>query len=428
MGRTAGRMVTFSLAAFFSVFSFWPSIGGAVAESTAAESEAKSNQGANSETAQDAFAAWLTGLRQEARKEGVSEATLDRALNGLTPLERVIKSDRRQPEFTRTFWNYLDSAITEKRVKQGRDLLWKHRRLLKRVQKRYGVPPRFLVAFWGMESAYGRYTGKLPVVAALATLAHDRRRSKFFRAQLLDTLRILDADYIALERMKGSWAGAMGQLQFMPSTFLNYAVDGDKDGTRDIWTSYPDVFASAANYLSQIGWRKRETWGREVRLPKDFDYDLARMDVIKPIKSWHAMGVRRANGRRLPRAKLEGAIILPAGHKGPAFLVYGNFRKIMIWNRSVLYALAVGHLADRLKGGGPLVAKPPKGEKPLRRVDVIEMQKLLVRLGYDAGAADGIAGTRTRAAIRAYQKKASLPADGYPSVELLTALRQKSGN
>ena len=407
----AGRSLTHSLAAFLFVFLLWPAAGGAVADSGDA-----------------AFADWLAGLRQDARKAGISEQTLDRALNGLTPLERVIKSDRKQPEFTRTFWNYLDNAITEKRVKQGRDLMWKHRKLLKRVQKRYGVPPRFLVAFWGMESAYGRYTGDLPVVAALATLAHDRRRSDFFRAQLLDTLRILDADYIALEQMKGSWAGAMGQLQFMPSTFLNYAVDGDKDGKRDIWTSYPDVFSSAANYLSQIGWRKRETWGREVRLPKDFDYDLARMDVIKPIKSWHAMGVRRADGRRLPRAKLEGAIVLPAGHKGPAFLVYGNFRKIMIWNRSLLYALAVGHLADRLKGNGPLVAKPPKDERPLRRVEVIEMQNLLAVLGYNPGAADGIAGTRTRAAIRAYQKQSRLPADGYPSAELLMALRQNSGN
>ena len=389
----------------------WPTASGAVTDPAASD-----------------FADWLSGLRSEARQAGISEATLDAALTGLSPLQRVVELDRRQPEFTRTFWSYLDNAITEERIKKGRDLLWKHRKLLEQVRARYGVPPRFLVAFWGMESAYGRYTGDLPVVAALATLAHDRRRSTFFRAQLLDTLRILDAGYIALDDMKGSWAGAMGQLQFMPSTFLNYAVDGDQDGRRDIWTSFPDIFGSAANYLSQIGWRGQETWGREVRLPKGFDYGLASTEVTKPLADWQALGVRRANGQNLPRASLKASLVLPAGHRGPAFLVYNNFRKIMIWNRSLLYALSVGYLADRLKGAGPLVAQRPADERPLRRTEVIEMQTLLANLGYSPGKADGIAGTRTRAAIRAYQKQASLPADGYPSAELLKALRQNSGN
>lgn len=398
------------LLALSMIVFLWPATSGAVADSGTSD-----------------FADWLDGLRREASEAGISAATLDAALTGLTPLERVIELDRRQPEFTRTFWGYLDNLVTEERVEQGRDLLWKHRKLLERVRAKYGVPPRFLVAFWGLESAYGRYTGELPVVAALATLAHDRRRSDFFRAQLLDTLRILDSRYIALNDMKGSWAGAMGQLQFMPSTFLNYAVDADQDGRRDIWTNFPDIFASAANYLNKIGWRGRETWGREVRLPKGFDFDLARMDVVKPVSSWQALGVRRADGRNLPRAKLKGSIVLPAGHKGPAFLVYGNFQKILIWNRSLLYALAVGHLADRLAGQGPLVAQPPPGERPLQRTEVIELQTLLAVLGFDPGTPDGIAGTRTRAAIRAYQKQASLPADGHPSADLLSALRQKSG-
>ncbi len=374
------------------------------------------------------FDAWLDGLRREALAAGISSQTLDAALTGLTPVERVIELDRRQPEFTQTFWTYLANVITEERVAQGRAQLARHDKLLRRVYAEYGVPPRYLIAFWGLESAFGRYTGKLPVVASLATLAHDRRRSAFFRAQLLDTLKIIDAGYIPLEKMKGSWAGAMGQLQFMPTTFLNYAVDADGDGRRDLWASYPDIFASAANYLSQIGWRSRETWGREVRLPENFDFDLAHMEVRKTVSAWRALGVRRADGSRLPRSKVEGSIILPAGHRGPAFLVYQNFRKILIWNRSTLYALAVGYLADRLEGRGELVAQPPPGERPLKRAEVIELQTLLTTLGYNPGTPDGIAGTRTRAAIRAYQKRASLPADGHPSAELLKALRQKSGN
>ncbi len=380
------------------------------------------------ETATSGFDIWLDGLRREALAAGISPQTLDAALTGLEPVERVIELDRRQPEFTQTFWTYLANVVTEERVEQGRAQLARHGKLLRRVYAQYGVPPRYLIAFWGLESAFGRYTGKLPVVASLATLAHDRRRSAFFRAQLLDTLRIIDAGYIPLEKMKGSWAGAMGQLQFMPTTFLTYAVDADGDGRRDIWASYPDIFASAANYLSQIGWRSRETWGREVRLPENFDFDLAHMDVRKTVSDWRALGVRRADGSRLPRSKIEGSIILPAGHRGPAFLVYENYRKILIWNRSTLYALAVGYLADRLEGRGELVAQPPPGERPLKRVEVIELQTLLATLGYNPGAPDGIAGTRTRAAIRAYQKRASLPADGHPSAELLKALRQKSGN
>jgi membrane-bound lytic murein transglycosylase B len=224
--------------------------------------------------------------------------------------------------------------------------------------------------------------------------------------------------------MQGSWAGAMGQLQFMPSTFTSYAVDFDGDGRRDIWTDLADVFASAAHYLSSIGWRGDEIWGREVRLPAGFDWELASLKIRKPIAEWRRLGVRRADGSELPRADISGAVVLPAGHKGPAFLVYGNFDKIMNWNRSLLYAVAIGRLSDRLAGRGPLLAARPAQEKPLSRAQVEEMQSLLADLGFDPGEPDGVVGSKTRDALRAFQRQAKLAPDGYPTPELLAGLRQ----
>ena len=369
------------------------------------------------------FEQWLTALRQEALAAGISESTLDEALTGVEPLEKVIALDRRQPEFTQTFWGYLDKRVTPERIERGRALLLEHSALLDRMRARYDVQPRFLVAFWALESNYGDYTGKIPVIASLVTLAFDERRSDFFRAQLLDALRILDAGHIEPARMKGSWAGAMGQLQFMPSTFVAYAEDGDGSGRVDLWGSLPDVFASAANYLSAIGWTGDETWGREVELPEGFDFNLATLSTEKPIGAWQALGVRRADGGDLPVADIEGSIVVPAGYGGPAFLVYDNYRKILVWNRSLLYALAVGHLADRLAGRPALVAERPADERPMSRAEVEELQTYLTRLGYDPGEADGVVGARTRSAIRSYQRAAALPPDGYPTPELLASLR-----
>ncbi len=374
------------------------------------------------------FDQWLTELRLEARAAGISEATLDAALLGIAPLERVVELDRRQPEFTQTFWGYLDKRATPARIERGRALLVEHGALLDRIRERYNVQPRFLVAFWALESNFGDFTGKIPVVASLVTLAYDQRRSAFFRAQLLDALRILDAGHIAASRMNGSWAGAIGQLQFMPSTFIAYAKDGDSDSRIDLWASLPDVFASAANYLSAIGWHGDETWGREVRLPVGFDFNLAGLDRTMPIGQWQELGVRRADGRDLPQADIDGAIMVPAGHDGPAFLVYDNFRAILVWNRSLNYALAVGYLADRLVGRPALVAQKPADERPLKRVEVEEIQSYLTRLGYNAGTPDGVVGARTRAAIRSYQRAAALPPDGYPTPELLTGLRDAVTN
>ena len=374
--------------------------------------------------AQESFDDFLRDLRAEARRQGVSAATLDAALSGVRPNPKIIELDRRQPEFTQTFWGYLDRRVTETRIKRGREMLAKHRRLLAQVYQRYGVPPHYLVAFWGLESNFGDYKGSFGVVEALATLAFDRRRGKFFRAQLIDALRILEAGHIGPDEMLGSWAGAMGHMQFIPSTFMSFAVDHDGDGRRNIWTNLPDVFGSAANYLSSIGWRKDETWGREVRLPKGFDLELAGLGTRRSVAEWARLGVRRSNGNRLPASQITGSILLPAGHRGPAFLVYENFRNIMKWNRSVLYAIAVGHLADRLKGQGQLLSKRDSTDRPLSRAEIEEIQSRLNRLGFDVGQPDGVAGPMTRRAVRAFQRGAGLPADGYPSADLLQKLRQ----
>ncbi len=377
--------------------------------------------------AQDAaFDAWLNGVRRDAAAAGISQATIEAALTGLAPIERVLELDRRQPEFTRTFWSYLDRAVTRDRIERGRALVAKHGELLRRIQRRYNVQPAYLVAFWGLESDFGKHTGGFSVIGALATLAYDARRGAFFRAQLLDALRILDQGHVSAAEMEGSWAGAMGQLQFIPSTFVNYAVDFDGDGRRNIWTDLPDVFASAANYLSSIGWRGDEKWGREVRLPADFDWEMASLSLRKPLEEWRRLGIRRSDGGALPVADISGAIVAPGGHKGPAFLVYGNFDKILHWNRSLLYAIAVGHLADRIAGRGPLYAARPAKEEPLSRAQVEEMQGLLAALGFDAGEPDGVVGSRTRAALRAFQRRAKVPPDGYPTPELLASIRRSA--
>lgn len=369
------------------------------------------------------FASWLADLRAEALERGIAETTLYAAFAELKPIPRVIELDRKQPEFTQTLWRYLDSRVSEHRIERGRRLLRKHAALLKTIEQRYGVQPRFLVAFWGLETNFGDYSGGFSVIGALATLAYDQRRSDFFRTELLVALQILDDGHITANAMRGSWAGAMGQPQFMPSTFLRFAVDEDGDGRRDIWNSLPDVFASAANFLSKSGWRKDKTWGREIHLPKDFDLDLVNLGIEKPLAAWQAMGVRRIDGGDLPKVDILASIVLPSGYSGPAFLVYQNYRTILQWNRSLLYAIAVGHLADRLVGKGPLFTARPASETPLSRTETEEIQRLLADRGFDPGPTDGIIGSKTRLAIKEFQRMIGLPADGYPTPALLERLR-----
>ena len=367
------------------------------------------------------FNAWLEELKAEALKKGISKATLNAALANVEPVPRVVELDRTQPEFSQTFWKYLTTRVSQDRIERGRTLLKKHADILSRVESRFGVQPRFLVAFWGMESNFGDYTGVFPMIGALATLAHDSRRSGFFREQLLAALELIERNHLAAD-VKASWAGAMGQTQFIPTTYRDFALDFDNDGRRDLWGSLADVFASSANYLRKSGWDGARTWGREVKIPERFDLDLAGLGVEKPLTEWREIGVRRIDGRNLPRADVSASLILPAGYNGPAFLVYRNFRAAMTWNRSILYAIAVCHLADRL-AGRPELRSPRQTEIPLSRRDIVFMQRRLTGLGFDTGGADGIAGFNTRKAIKAFQKSGDLPADGHPSFGLLERLR-----
>ncbi|MBL6952924.1 MAG: lytic murein transglycosylase [Alphaproteobacteria bacterium] len=302
--------------------------------------------------AQD-FQVWLQALRAEAQERGIKAAILDSALNGITLIPRVVELDRRQPEFTLTYKQYRDRVVPLSRIKKGRKKLAENRALLQEIGTKLGVQPRFIVALWGIETDFGRVTGGFSVVPALVTLAFDGRRSAYFRKELHNALLILDQGHITAKAMVGSWAGAMGQSQFMPSSFLAYAVDYDGDGRRDIWTTRADVFASAANYLAKSGWRADQTWGREVKLPANFAPALADLKVRKQTGEWQAMGVRRADGGDLPARQLSASIVLPEkGKMSPAYMVYSNYRTTLLWNRSTYFALAVGLLSDGIGAGG----------------------------------------------------------------------------
>ena len=300
--------------------------------------------------AQAPFEQWLDAVRADARAMGVSEATLDSALSNISPIERIIELDRRQPEGRLSFAEYLQRQTPDSRIERGRRLLQENRDLLAEIGSAYGVQPRFIVALWGMETSYGSYTGGYPVIEALATLAYDGRRSDYFRRELLNALRILDEGHIAIADMKGSWAGAMGQSQFMPSNFLSLAVDHDGDGRRDIWTTRADVFASAANFLAKAGWNDGVTWGRQVLVPDGFDATLAGLGSRLSLGEWQALGIRRSDGRDLPSADVSASLVMPDGPDGSAYLVYQNYRALMNWNRSTYFATTVGILADRIGG------------------------------------------------------------------------------
>ena len=309
------------------------------------------NAGANDAS----FDSWLANLRAEAKSRGISKNVLDAALGGAKPIKRVIELDRKQPEFTMTFAQYMKKIVSDRRIRKAREKLREHDKILTKISKKYGVQKRFIVTFWGVETNFGQYLGSFNVPHALATLAHDGRRSAYFRKELLNALRILEDGHIRPNKMKGSWAGAMGQSQFMPSSFLSYAVDWDGDGKRDIWDTKSDVFASTAYYLAKAGWRDDITWGRAVSIPAGFNLDnknaaeLADKKRKMNINEWAHHGVRSKDGSALPAANLTARLVMPAGNDGPAFLVYSNFDSILDWNRSNYYALAIGHLSDQLR-------------------------------------------------------------------------------
>ncbi|HEY7688611.1 MAG TPA: lytic murein transglycosylase [Dongiaceae bacterium] len=372
------------------------------------------------------FPEWRDALREEALAAGVSAETFDSAFASVRVNPEIIAKDRDQSEFTKPVWSYLDSAVSPERVANGRLMQTQHRAQLDSAAKQYGVPDKIILAIWGLESAYGANTGGYNVIESLATLAYDGRRPDVFREQLIDALLILEAGDIDPLSMRGSWAGAMGQTQFMPSAFKKYAVDGDNDGRRDIWGDTADVFDSTANYLVGYGWTPGEAWGAEVKLPRDFPWEQAEIDIKKPVMEWRKLGVALANGGELPATSSMASVIAPAGHRGPAFIVFDNFHTILRYNYSSAYALAVGHLSDRIAGGPPLVATWPRDDVPLTKDERVELQELLAGMGYDPGGVDGVVGPKTRTALRQYQRSIGQVPDGYPTSQLLQQLKESA--
>ncbi|MFT6429195.1 MAG: membrane-bound lytic murein transglycosylase B [Halopseudomonas sp.] len=371
------------------------------------------------------FVQWQRSFREQALAAGIEQTLFDQAFAGVVPDPSILRADNSQPEFTRPVWEYLDSALSAQRLASAQRLLIEHAAILNTIEQRYGVDRHILVAIWGLESNFGNNMGKNYVIRALATLAHEGRRPDFAHAQLLAALEILQRGDIQPAGMLGSWAGAMGQTQFIPTTYNSHAVDFDGDQKRDIWNSSADALASAANYLRVSKWQNGQPWGAEVSLIRDFDYALADMSIRKPLSEWAALGVRDMQGNSLALTDGEQAasLLLPAGHTGPAFLVRDNFRSILRYNNSTSYALAIGLMAKRMQGEGEIIATWPTGDKPLSRSERLELQQRLLDVGFDPGGADGIIGANTRQALRHFQIALGLPADGYPSHALLEKLR-----
>jgi len=379
--------------------------------------------------AQDAeFAQCLSELQHRARSEQLSTHVVDEVLANLKQQTRVIELDRSQPEFTQTFADYFQQRVTAERIEQGQELLDQYEVFLTDLTRKYGVPGRYLVAFWGLETNFGSYLGKMPTLDSLATLACDERRSEFFTNELMQALALLERESLTPAEMRGSWAGAMGHTQFMPSAYMLYATDGDGDGHVNLWRSERDALASGANFLVNLGWQKGQRWGREVLLPDDFPYEKTGLNNSQPVTYWKGLGVSFANGNPIPDIDMQASVLVPAGHSGPAFLVYQNFDVILQWNRSENYALAVGLLADRLIGAGPLVRSPSTDETALSRSAVENMQRQLNHLGFDAGEIDGVLGSMTQSALREFQVSNGMIADGYPDRATLCALSAKTGS
>ena len=369
---------------------------------------------------------WLAELRQEALGRGVRGAVFDQAFADLKLSERVGELDASQPEFTRQPWQYIDSAVSERRVAEGRKRLERHGALLRETSRQSGVPAEILVAFWGVETDFGASTGNFSVINAVATLAFQGRRTDYFRGELLAALEILNRGDIPLAGLRGSWAGAMGQTQFMPTIFLAHATDADGDGRRDIWNSLPDVFASTAKFVRANGWRPGESWGQEVRLPNGFPYQDAELTITKPVAEWRALGVVGMDGKP-PAGDGNASILLLAGRQGPAFLARENFRAIMRYNPSTSYALAVALLSDRMAGRPGIVADWPRHEQPLSKDERFEVQQRLAGLGYDPGKPDGMIGPATRSAARKFQSAAGDVPDGFVTKDMLEKLRRAGG-
>lgn len=369
-----------------------------------------------------AFPAWVTTFRAQAASDGIPAPVLDRAFQGVTYNDTVIRRDRNQSEFTKTLWDYLDTAVSDARIRSGRAAMTKHADLLAGIETEYGVDATIVAAIWGLESAYGAVRGDIPVIEALATLAFDARRGAFFEGQLRDALRILAARETTVDAMRGSWAGAMGHTQFIPSSYLSHAVDGNGDGRRDIWSDDPsDALASTAAYLKANGWTTGQPWGVEVRLPEGFDYRLANRDIQKLPSVWADLGVTGITGAIADHGR--ASVLVPAGHRGAAFLIFDNFEVLETYNTADSYVIAVGHLSDRIKGGAAFQGAWPREDRALTYDERTELQRRLTDAGFDPQGIDGKMGPLTINAIREWQSAHDQVPDGYPSLRLLQMLR-----
>jgi membrane-bound lytic murein transglycosylase B len=374
----------------------------------------------------DAFDRCVASKWSAAQRAGVTRATFDAATRGLTPDPDTVKLSNRQAEFVKPIWEYLDTAVSAKRIETGREMLRRHGTTLNEIGRRYRVDPEVVLAIWGMETSYGAFLGGHNAVRAAATLAcQGTRRTDFWTQQFAAALKIVQDGHVALKDMDSSWGAAMGHTQFIPTSWQAYAADYDGDGKRDIWRSIPDALASTANYLKEHGWRYQETWGYEVEVPRGFDHRAADGKTRRTLAEWQRLGVRRAGGGDFPRPSDPAYILFPAGANGPAFLMLRNFDVIKRYNNADAYALAVGHLSDRIIGGGDFAHAWPRDERPLSRAEVEEIQSLLTRRGFSTGGIDGQLGPMTRRAIRDYQVQEGKVADGFASTRLLNDLKRR---
>ncbi len=371
------------------------------------------------------FGICLEKLWPEAARRGVSRATYETYALSQTPDMKIMELLDAQPEFTKSFWDYLDLLVTDARITRGREILAEHRAVFDAVEKAYGVDRYVIAAIWGIESNFGIAGGERPVIRSTATLACIGRRQNYFKDEFLSALEILHRGDVRPEQLKGSWAGAFGPTQFMPTAFKRYAVDFDGDGRRDVVASVPDLVASTANNLKKAGWVSGQTWGYEVVVPGSFNFLLADRSRQMTIHEWEQLGIRRAGDKPFPRSGDTAYLLLPAGARGPAFLMLNNFRVVMKYNPSEAYAMAIGHLADRMRGGTPFLQAWPRDERVLSRAERHELQQLLSARGYDVGQSDGQLGGKTRAAIRSFQASIGAPPDGFASEGVLMRLRAR---
>ncbi|MCJ8294441.1 MAG: lytic murein transglycosylase [Colwellia sp.] len=380
---------------------------------------------ANATIADQDFLQCKVNLAKRAENTGFSSYITQTVINNISPIEQVIALDKKQPEFTQTFEQYIKARVTAYHVRVGAEKLRQNKKLFDSLEKKYGIPRQYLVSFWGLETVFGKHKGKMSVLDALATLACDQRRSEFFTQELLNLFTLIETEQVSVEQLKGSWAGAMGHMQFMPSALLKYAVDGDNNGKVDVWNSEVDALTTAANYLSKIGWQAKERWGREVKLPENFAFDKVVFDQYYPLNYFQQLGVKKTNNQPLPVYDIQAELYLPSGHQGPAFLLYPNFNVIMTWNLSKSYALSVGILANKLVGAKDIefFQKEQTKVKPYSVAEMKNLQSQLNSLAFEPGEPDGIWGPKSRHAIRLFQLQHQLIADGYPNKEVFLTMK-----